>query len=62
MPSNVILTDTKGDYEPTPDPCCSKASLTSQLVLKKDWQQLGEHQAIEMQTNVEQASVDDSKF
>jgi hypothetical protein len=35
MPQNVILTEKRGDYEPNPDPCCSKAEMTI-IVSKKD--------------------------
>ena len=34
MPPFAIFTEKKGDYEPNPDPCCSKADASS-LVVKR---------------------------
>ena len=35
MPPFAVFTEKKGDYEPNPDPCCSKIDVPVVLIEKK---------------------------
>lgn len=62
LPPYAVFTGTNADYEPNPDPCCTKADASVYVTRKKTIKVLDQHrQAIELySTNPEQASVDEA--